>query len=161
MLNKLKLAFLGTGLIVMSLSTANGISAKPIFTNNQLNQSHYLAQNLPTARDGGRLLRQLNLSTEQERQMGQIKAKYESQMRSIKNDLRSERQKLKEMMVTNQSANEIRNQHRRVANLSQRFHDLRFENMLEIREVLTLEQRQEFAKIMEEKRGDRRARRNK
>lgn len=54
-------------------------------------------------------------------------------------------------MHSNTSAEELRNQHEQVQELHQEMGNLRFESMLEMREVLTAEQREQFAELMQER----------
>ncbi len=101
-----------------------------------------------------RLIEELNLTTEQKQQMQQIKGKYEPQMTQIRGEMRTERQKLQTMMTGNESAENIRAQNQVVANLNQRMRSLGFESMMEMRGVLTSEQREKFAQMMNQRRGN-------
>ena len=67
--------------------------------------------------------------------------------------MRSKRQKLQEMMAGTATEKEIRSQHQQVVQLDQKMDNLRFESMLETRQVLTPEQRRQFAQLMERHRG--------
>ncbi len=140
--------------------------AEPISSHDFNHEAVYLTQRPRTLRgERGfgqrRLLEQLNLTAEQKEEIEQIRQKYQQQITQTRSSLQAERDKLREMMTGNELAENIRSQHENVLNLDRQLHNLRFETMLEMREILTLEQRQEFASIMnEEKANFRRRRRN-
>lgn len=108
---------------------------------------------------GGKLMEQLNLSESQKQQIDTIRQKYQGQTQQLHQEMRSERQKLQEMMAGTASEAEIRRQHQRVTQLDQQMHNFRFEGMLETRQVLTPEQRRQFAQLMQQHRGQSRERR--
>ena len=56
------------------------------------------------------------------------------------------------MMQGNASENDLRNKHQEIVSLRQQMGNLRFESMLEMRKVLTPEQRQQFVQLMQERR---------
>jgi len=133
--------------------------------NNSINSENALTQTMELAqaqnRWGGnreqkqsRLVEELNLTTQQQQQMQAIKARYEPQMNQLREEMKTERQTLQTMMTGNESAENIRAQNQTIANLNQRMRSLGFESMLEMREVLTPEQRQKFAQMMNQRRGN-------
>ncbi|BAQ63813.1 hypothetical protein GM3709_578 [Geminocystis sp. NIES-3709] len=112
-----------------------------------------LAQMGQRGKDKGDMLEKLNLSTEQQQQMQSIRTKYQPQMETLKQQMRTEKDKLRQMMTNNDSQNNLRSQHSKITSLSQQMGDLRFQSMLEMREVLTPEQRQQWNQMMEEKKA--------
>lgn len=108
--------------------------------------------------DGGRLWSRLNLTTTQQNQMQTIKQKYQPEMSTLREQIETERQKLATMMQNNQSEANLRSQHQKIISLDQKIHNLRFESMLEMRNVLTPEQRQEFRQLMNERQVNRQRR---
>lgn len=106
----------------------------------------------------GRFTEKLNLTSKQQAQVQNIRSQYQPKINSLKDNLRSERQKLAEMMKTNQPYDKLRSQHQKIMALDQQIHNLRFESMLEMREILTQQQRQEWAELMQEFRTGRRNR---
>lgn len=92
----------------------------------------------------------LNLTSLQQEQVENIRSEYHPQIRSLRENIRSERQKLAEMMKNNQSEDDLRSQHAKIMDLDQQIHSLRFDSMLAIREVLTEQQRQQWAELMQE-----------
>lgn len=119
-------------------------------------QSPQIAQNAPGARpqrgnkDG--LLQQLNLTQQQMQQMQAIRQKYRTQIAPRQQALRQARQELATLMNSTASASEIRSKNQQVEELQQQLQKLRFESMLEMREVMTPEQRAKFVQLMQQRR---------
>jgi Spy/CpxP family protein refolding chaperone len=101
------------------------------------------------------LQERLNLSNPQMEQLSSIRQKYRSQMEQVREKMKAKGQELSQMIQGNASENDLRNKHQEMSVLRREMEDLRFESMLEVRKVLTPEQRQQFAQLMEE-RGQRR-----
>ena len=97
-------------------------------------------------------LQELNLSPAQKQKIEQIRRQYQGQINLRKKNLRSARQKLVEMMTGTDPAEAIRSQYQQVLTLRQELEELRFESILDTREILTPEQRQKFADIMQSRR---------
>lgn len=106
----------------------------------------------------GRLWSKLNLTTTQQNQIQNIKQKYQPEMSTLREQIETERDKLATMMQNNQSEANLRSQHQKIISLDQKIHNLRFESMLEMRNVLTPEQRQEFSELMNERQANRQRR---
>ncbi|WP_330203756.1 Spy/CpxP family protein refolding chaperone [Cyanobacterium sp. Dongsha4] len=104
---------------------------------------------------GEKLIERLNLTTEQRNQMTQIRNKYQPQFNSLREQIRTQRNTLSQMMRNNQSESQLRSQHQKIVTLDQQIHNLRFESMLEMRAVLTPEQRQEWANMMADRKVSR------
>lgn len=102
----------------------------------------------------GEFMGKLNLTTEQQQQMQSIRTKYQPQMDGIRQEMRTEREKLRQMMTNNSSSDNLRSQHNKIASLNQKMGDVRFQSMLEMREVLTTEQRQQWNQMMDEKKAN-------
>ncbi|HIK28696.1 MAG: Spy/CpxP family protein refolding chaperone [Oscillatoriaceae bacterium SKW80] len=110
-----------------------------------------LAQKGPD-RGGARWLQQLNLSPEQMQKIQDIRARYKSQIEQNSQTLRLAQQELSNLMAGVASTNEIREKHRQVQQLRQQLAQIRFESMLEIREVLNPAQRRQFIQMMQQRR---------
>jgi protein CpxP len=102
---------------------------------------------------GGRLLEQLNLTESQRAEISAIQAKYASSIQANHQDLNNAYQELRSMMINNTSEQVIRSKYQDIMNMRQQNADLRFESMLEVRNVLTFEQRQELADLMDQRRA--------
>lgn len=99
-------------------------------------------------------LRDLNLSQQQMQQIQQIRNRYKDQLQSDRNTLRQEQQRLRDLMAGNATDTDIRTQHQKVRDLRIKLADAQFNSMLEMRNVLTVEQRQKFADRMNQQRGN-------
>ena len=110
-------------------------------------------ENKPRRRGRGEQLQQiLNLSDQQLQQLGAIQKKYRPQMEQLRQKMQATGQELNRMMQGNASENDLRNKHQEMLNLRQQVGNLRFESMLEMRKILTPEQRQQFVQLMQERR---------
>ncbi|MDJ0730230.1 MAG: Spy/CpxP family protein refolding chaperone [Crocosphaera sp.] len=94
----------------------------------------------------------LNLSDEQMQQLSVIRQKYRPQMQKLKEQMQAESQQFSQMMQGNASENDLRRKHQEIVRLRQQMGNLRFESMLEMRKVLTTEQRQQLAQLLQQRR---------
>jgi len=62
---------------------------------------------------------------------------------------------MRSLMASDASSEQLREQHQKIRDLHQQMGDQRFETMLQIREVLTPEQRQQMQQLMEQNRPER------
>jgi periplasmic protein CpxP/Spy len=104
------------------------------------------------ARRADNLLEQLNLTDAQKRQIAAIRQKYQGQMKQLREGLRSDRQELESLMAGNATDGQIRAKHQEIERSRQKLSDLRFQSLLEMRQVLTPDQRSKFARLMQERR---------
>jgi len=136
--------------LILSLGTAVA------FANSQAQQPQRVAQtqeNLqrPRRGDPAGLMQALNLTQEQQQSLQRIRQQSKPQMDQRKQALRQAHQELRQMMQGTASTDEIRAKHQQVQQLRQQMENLRFENMLAMREVLTPEQRTKFAELMQQR----------
>lgn len=127
--------------------------------NNSLDQS--LAQTPRRSRGQQfkeRFIEQLNLTEDQKQKMEEIRQQYQGQISQYRETLRAAQKELGDMMAGTNSADAIRAKHQEVINLRQELGELRFESILEMREVLTPEQRSQFAQLMKQNWENRRNR---
>jgi Spy/CpxP family protein refolding chaperone len=99
---------------------------------------------------GDRLMLNLDLSPEQKKQLAAIRNKYENRTEKLQSQLMSQQQELRTLMGGSATKEAIRKKHNQVMALRQELNSLRFEMMLDSREVLTPEQRQKFAQQVSE-----------
>ena len=99
-----------------------------------------------------KLIEQLDLSDEQVQQLNTIRQKYASQLQPLRERIRATAEELRTMMQGEASDTALRMKHKEMASLRQKMGDLRFESMIEMRKVLTPQQRQEFAQLMQQRR---------
>ena len=107
----------------------------------------------PTANPSrrGRWLQDLNLSSEQKQRLKTVRSQYRDQISTNDQELRQMRQELKSLLAESASADQVRAKYRQVEASRQKVSELRFESLLAMREVLTLEQRQKFAQHMQQR----------
>lgn len=105
------------------------------------------------------LFRDLQLSRQQRQAIRKIRQQYGPQTREKAQLLRQTRQDLKAMIAGESAEDEIRSQFQTLEQLTQETLNLRFENMMAIREVLTPDQRQQLAQKLEARRQQRQQRR--
>jgi len=101
----------------------------------------------------GDVIHQLNLNVEQEEQITAIQDKYDNDIIAIQGQLDSAYQELRQMMSGTESEDVIRGKHEEITAIRQQMADLRFNTMLEIREVLTPEQREQLSYLMQYRRA--------
>lgn len=151
-------------LLFLSLN-ATSTFAETDFNFSSPEHPHFMAQSFGNGpgfgqgrRGGGRrgdIMEALDLTEAQKDQLENIRNKYEPRISEQKDALFEAHQTLRQLMTDDASTSEVRRQHQQVQTLHQEMSDLRFESMLEMREVLTPEQREEFADLMEDRRAGR------
>lgn len=118
-----------------------------------------IAQHSPTpnrsAKSETGLMRELNLSADQMTKIQQIRSRYRDQLKRDRDAARQAQQELRTLMAGTASDDQIREQYRQVKDLRAKAADTQFNSMLEIRNVMTPEQRQKFAQRMERRGRDR------
>ncbi|MEM7552869.1 MAG: Spy/CpxP family protein refolding chaperone [Cyanobacteria bacterium P01_A01_bin.84] len=116
-------------------------------------------------RGGGKMkkmLEQLNLTTEQQEQIKSIREKYKEGNQGLRQQIREAKKEMQSLMASEASDNDLRAKHKSIQGLKQQMGEKRFDMMLEIRQVLTQEQRQKLAEMKQqrwERRSSRRGRR--
>lgn len=135
-------------------AASNNISgAEPLNNNYQSNSDRITHLRADKNFNKERLNQQLNLDDSQKEQMEGIQGKYQPQFQSLREDIRSEREKLATMMKNDDSEANLRAQHQNITALEQKIRDLRFEAILEMRSVLTTEQKEQWAELRTNRRG--------
>ncbi|XFA73113.1 Spy/CpxP family protein refolding chaperone [Thermosynechococcaceae cyanobacterium Okahandja] len=111
------------------------------------------AENPPGwGRSRGGHLDNLNLTPEQRQQLQAVRQQYHSRMDQTRNQLRTAKEELRQMMSGTASEEQIRTKHQQVRDLENQLASLRFESMLAIRSILTPQQRQSLATQMQQRR---------
>lgn len=101
-----------------------------------------------------RLMEELNLTSEQQERLQTIRLQYHNEIAQHQQELGQSAQDLGELMAGTASVNQLRTQHEQVQVISQQLEELRFESLLAMREVLTPQQRQRFATLMQQRRDE-------
>lgn len=146
-----------TVLFATTLSS-NLVTAAPLVSASesiQRPQSLLVAQSRLIRKGGGtdRLMKQLNLTTQQQQQLTAIRQKYQGPMDQLREQLRRNQEELRTMMDGTTPANTITAKHDQIMGLRQQLDKLRFQSLLESREVLTPDQRKQFAQLMNQHRA--------
>jgi Spy/CpxP family protein refolding chaperone len=107
---------------------------------------------LQARRDRDGWLKELNLSAQQLRQIQTIRQRFKAQYSSQRETLHQRYQELQTLMASDASKEQILQKYSELRPVQQQVDDARFQNLLEVRDVLTLEQRRKFAEHMQKKR---------
>ena len=102
-----------------------------------------------------KVLEQLNLTPEQSQQIEAIHERFHSDNETLFQQMRTNHQQLRSLLASDASEEQLRQQHQNIQGLRQQLGNNRFETMLQVREILTPEQRTQMAELMEQKRGRR------
>lgn len=119
-----------------------------------------IAQDTEDQREGrpdrgkAQLIQELNLTPDQTQRLQAIRDQDQDQISQRKQAARQARQELVDLMAGTASESQVREKYRQVEALKQQAEDARFDSLLAMREVLTPEQRRQFAERMQEHRGD-------
>lgn len=103
-------------------------------------------------RDKAQFLQQLGLNSQQVQQIQGIQAKYRPQIGQYRQSLKQAQEELSNMMAGTASSADIRKKHDEIRGLRQKVEDAQFASILEMREVLSPEQRAKFAQMMQHRR---------
>ena len=81
-----------------------------------------------------------------------IRNQNKQEIRQSLQELRNAQEELNIMISGNETENQLRQKHDQVLQLRKKLAELRFNNILKIREVLTPEQLQQWSKLMRQRR---------
>ena len=102
-----------------------------------------------------KILKQLNLSTEQLQKLKAARDRDSSSIRELVQQSRQANKELRDLMAGTASSDVIRTKHNQVLNLQQELQKQHFERMLAMRDILTPQQRSQLSEIMQKNRSDR------
>jgi len=103
----------------------------------------------------GKMLKQLNLSTEQLQKLKAIRDRDLVRIRELAQQSRQASKELRDLMASPESSDVIRAKHNQVLTLQQELQKQHFERMLAMREILTPQQRSQFNESMQKNRPNR------
>ena len=103
----------------------------------------------------GRMLKQLNLSTEQLQKLKAIRDRDLTRIRELAQQSRQANTELRDLLAGSESSDVIRAKHNQALNLQQELRKQHFERMLAMREILTPQQRSKLNEIMQKDRSNR------
>ncbi|MDG2990333.1 Spy/CpxP family protein refolding chaperone [Candidatus Synechococcus calcipolaris G9] len=96
----------------------------------------------PVATEMPKWMAALKVTPAQAESMIAVQAKYKPMVQEMQTELNQAEESLENLLVTGASNDEIRTQHEKVLDLKKKIDMTRLESALEIKEILTLEQRQ-------------------
>jgi Spy/CpxP family protein refolding chaperone len=111
-----------------------------------------VAQRGPRGDRAEKLIEQLDLSEEQAEQIRAIREQSRAANEDLFEEVQQAREQMQSLLSSGASNAELEQQHERMQALHQQMGDRRFQTMLQIREVLTPEQQQQLAELMEQRR---------
>lgn len=158
LLNRKSIMF---SMIVFAIGSAIALT-NPVLNSQQLTGSFWQPSIAQASRETktenkeekSRFFEQLNLSSPQKQQIATIRRQYQPQLEQLQNKAQVAQEEFLTMMAGTEPVEEIRTKRQKAIAARQELGDARFESMLEMREVLTPQQRQQLAKIMEERRDN-------
>jgi Spy/CpxP family protein refolding chaperone len=103
----------------------------------------------------GKMLKQLNLSTEQLQKLKAIRDRDLVRIRELAQQSRQASKELRDLMASPESSDVIRTKHNQVLTLQQELQKQHFERMLAMREILTPQQRSQLNENMQKNRSNR------
>ncbi len=110
----------------------------------------------------GRMFEQLNLSAEQQQRIENIKEQRKASSEGMRQQMRATMEQMRALQASNATPEQLRQQHQQIQQMRQQMGNQHFETMLEIREVLTPEQRAQLSEMRPQRnwqgRGERGAR---
>ncbi|MEM6612723.1 MAG: Spy/CpxP family protein refolding chaperone [Cyanobacteria bacterium P01_C01_bin.72] len=96
-----------------------------------------------------RLLQQLELTPEQSQQIESIQEESKSTAQELKDQLQTQDRGMRSLLSSDATDEQIRQEYQQAKAIRQQLSDNRFETMLQIREILTPEQRARAAELIE------------
>lgn len=142
-------------LMVIFLTFATNVSAIPEKSSNnsqnldltitqqiELAQQFWSVQKQPNDGDIiNRKLEQLNLSAQQSRQVEAIFKRFKTERDSLSQQIKNHRQEMRILLATDTSSDRLRQDYQETRSLLERLSNNRFEMTIQIRKILTTEQR--------------------
>ena len=145
-------------LIVLFVTIATNASATPKNSGNnsqeldrtntqQLKVAQQFLSDREWRNDRGRInkmLEQLNLSARQSRQVAAIRQRFQTERDTLFQQVKNHRQEMRSLLATDTSSDRLKQDYRETQSLLERLNNNRFEMMMQVRKILTPEQRARF-----------------
>lgn len=100
----------------------------------------------------GRLIEELNLSPQQQQQLEAIRRQRRAELENLKQRMQQLRQEMDQLLSSNAPEASLRAKFAEIQAVKQKMAEVRFEQMLATREVLTPEQRVKFRELASQRR---------
>jgi periplasmic protein CpxP/Spy len=108
---------------------------------------------LPT-KQMGQLTKDLNLTKDQIQRIQKVRKESQLKLKERRQAFQTAKQELSQLIASNATSDRVRQQRKQVQSLRQEVEDLRFENSLAIRDILTPEQRVKLQQLMQTRSRD-------
>lgn len=103
---------------------------------------------------GRRALHQLGLSSEQKQKLAEIRKSQKPTLKALREKSKEARDQLRSKLASDASDAELRTAHAALQSVNKELGDARFEHILAMRKVLTVEQRAKFRSMHEQFKND-------
>ncbi|MFB2934412.1 Spy/CpxP family protein refolding chaperone [Aerosakkonemataceae cyanobacterium BLCC-F154] len=133
--------------LTLSISAVAIASPKPWLSQTTSQNSN--VDNNRSNQDVPKWIQRVNLTASQTQRMQTISNKYRGEISASSKALRQAQFELGQMLGGDANIDSLRQKHRQVEALKQKVGSLRFESLLEMREVLTTEQRRQVAQNLQ------------
>ncbi|AFY40158.1 hypothetical protein Lepto7376_4021 [[Leptolyngbya] sp. PCC 7376] len=144
----LKQSLLLAGAMALSFATVSPVIAQASDTSlSSLESSEYILANRfedNFKKNQGELLSKLDLSSTQKQQIQAIREQYRPQMTNLMSEIRAAQEEMKSLAQSNASRSQLESQYNANSSLRNEMADLKFAQMMDIRDILTVSQRQEM-----------------
>lgn len=100
-------------------------------------------------------LMELDLTPEQSEQIETIRQQSQADTEPLRQEFQQAHEQMRSLLAGNANSDELRQQHQQIQTLHQQLGNQHFETMLEVREILTPEQRSQMAELIQQHRGRR------
>lgn len=146
-------------LLILPLGTYAATPNQDSNVQESLTTTVKLAQHMKHGKRGNRgegmnkILQQLDLTSEQSQQIEAIQEQSKTAGETLHEQMQTQKQQMRSLFDSDATPEQLTQQHQQLQNLRQQFGDNRFETMLQVREILTPEQRAEMAELMSQKVG--------
>lgn len=142
----------GFAIVQTQSQSSSAVAATPATSSNLIAQSTP-APNPQKGRGnwGAKLMQQLNLSADQQSQIEAIQAQSKTASAGLREQMKTARDEYKTLLASdNATPEQLRQTHQRLQALGQQLGNIQFEKMLQIRNVLTSEQRAKLAELKQQ-----------
>ncbi|NEO99945.1 MAG: periplasmic heavy metal sensor [Symploca sp. SIO2E9] len=107
----------------------------------------------PRLRAQPKLMEELNFTEEQKQELQAIHYRHKDDISKHEQALSKVKQELRQLLASPSSTDEsLRAKHQEIQQLQQQLGDLRFESMLAMRAIMSIEQRSRFSELMQQRR---------
>ena len=102
-----------------------------------------------------KFLQQLDLSSEQSQKIDEIREESQTENETLYGEIKTNHEQMRSLFANDSDSEQLRQQYQKIKDLREQLADNRFEMVLQVREVLTPEQRNKMSELMVEHQGRR------